>query len=558
MNPYAKVPVATLLLSFVLACSNHHVDEDFSSHYWFENQAEARGLDFTHVSGAVGKFELPEITGGGVALLDVENDGDLDVYFIQSGHLHKPSDESAKNELFLNDGTGHFAPAIIKDGYDVLGYGMGVATGDYDNDGDTDLYITNVGQNILLQNDGEGNFVDVTEEANVGDESWGTAASFADFDRDGDLDLYLVNYLRWNVATKLDCHVTMIESYCVPLHDYAAMDRLFENKGNGTFEDVTRKAGLSAAFGNGLGAVVVDVNNDGWLDVLVANDSMVNQLWINQKNLLFKNDAWFWGVAMDDHGIEKAGMGITTFDYDGDADFDAMVVNIQAQTDSFYRNEGAYFTDVTGMVGLATHSRRFTRFGLVAADFDNDGCTDLFQANGAVYHSEEDLQKPDYFSEPNTLYQGLCEMGFELVLPEGGTASLLEHTSRGAAVGDLDNDGFLDMVVVNKDGPAYLLMNVTGRHSHGSYVRIRVLDKNGRDAYNARLAAVAGDRHLFLRVQTDGSYLSAHDPHIHIGMGDEEKLSDVLVTWLDGSIEEFGDLRSGNSYTLHQNSKTIR
>ena len=557
MNP-TKLGVSTLLiLVYLLGCS-HQSDSSKQIGFWFENKAAKHGLDYTHHSGARGNFELPEITGGGVALLDVENDGDLDVYFIQSGSLHSPQSDASSNQLFLNDGRGNFA-TTPHGGHSDAGYGMGVATGDYDNDGDVDIYVTNLGRNTLLQNDSAGKFTDVTELAGVGDESWGTAASFADFDRDGYLDLFVVNYLRWSPATQLDCHVTLVESYCVPLHNYAAMDRLYRNNRDGTFTDVTRKAGLTAAFGNGLGSVAVDVNSDGWVDVFVANDSMVNQLWLNNGDFTFRNDAWFMGVAMDDHGIEKAGMGVVTLDADDDADFDFLVVNIQEQTDSYFRNEGSYFTDATGLMNLGAHSRRFTRFGLVAADFDNDSCIDVYQANGAVYHSDEDLAKADYFQEPNTLYRGVCGGGFELVSPEGGVPSNLIHTSRGLAVGDLDADGFQDLVVINKDAPAYLLMNVRALDGlEHNYIRIRLMNKNLRDAYNATLTAQFEDRTITRRVQTDGGYLSAHDPSLHIGLDRSTKLSNVTVTWLDGQKQSFGELQANRSHVLTQSHNRPR
>ncbi len=540
----------------IVSCADDPTAESTASNVWFVDEAAARGLTYTHVSGATGEFELPEITGGGVALLDVENDGDLDVYFIQSGYLHAADPTSRRNELYLNDGTGAFTKAHPSDDHADPGYGMGAATADYDNDGDIDIYVTNIAENVLLQNDGTGRFTDVTADAGVGDDSWGTAASFADFDKDGFLDLYVANYLHWNPATVLDCYTTNIETYCVPLHNYAAMDRVYRNNGDGTFTDLTIQAGLTTAFGNGLGVVSVDINNDGWVDIFVANDSMVNQLWINQGDFTFVNDAWFWGAAMDDHGIEKAGMGVATFDFDDDNDFDVLVVNIEEQTDSFFRNEGFHFTDATGHVSLGAHSRRFTRFGVVASDLNNDSCIDLYQANGSVYHDQEDLDKADYFQEPNTLYRGMCNGQFELVRPEGGTAVPLERTSRALAIGDINGDGAQDLIVINRDRPVSLLVNANNDTPRRGSVRMRVINEYGRDAYNARVSAVMNNRTINARVQTDSSYLAAHDPHVHFGMDSEQTLAKVIVTWLDGAKEAFGPFNINTVHALRRGTGT--
>lgn len=548
--------VTSVLLCINLLCGcaqrNQETSEEAKPDAWFEEQAKQRGVTFVHQSGATGAFDLPEITGGGVALLDVENDGDLDIYFIQSGTLKTKHADTNRNELFLNNGEGYFSSYVEHHGHADSGYGMGAAVGDYDGDGDADIYVTNVGENALLQNNGSGQFTNVATKAGVSGSSWSTAATFVDFDRDGDLDLYVVNYLHWDPATALDCFSTNIETYCVPLHNYAAMDRVYQNNGDGTFTERSREAGLSAAFGNGLGVVSVDINNDGWVDIFVANDSMVNQLWLNQGDFTFVNDAWYWGAAMDDHGIEKAGMGIVTFDHENDADFDVLVVNIEEQTDSFFRNEGTYFSDATANVNLSTHSRRFTRFGLVAADLDNDGCVDLYQANGSVYHDEEDLGKTDFFKEPNTLYRGRCQDGFQLVQPEGGTAKPLEYTSRGLAVGDLNHDGQQDLVVVNKDAPASILMNLTQPANDQRYIRLRILNAQASDAHNAIVRAQVGDRQFIKHMQTDGSYLAAHDPHVHIGLGAAVRVDSVDVHWLSGSAEGFGPLETNQVHTLQE------
>ena len=363
---------------------------------WFDEQAKTRGLDFRHQSGFAGRHLLPEIIGGGVALADFDGDGDLDIYFVQGGSVLEPADHG--NRLYFNRGDGAFEAAPDA-GAANRGYGIGVAAGDYDNDGDVDLYVTNYGPNVLLRNDGSGAFEDVSERAGVADDGFGTAATFFDLEPDGDLDLFVANYVEWHPAIERDCYIDGFLTYCPPQNYGApAPDRLYRNNGDGTFADATSALGLNAAFGNGLGAVAADFNRDGLADLFVANDMMVNQLWINTGAGLI-DEAPYRGVAVDEHGMAKAGMGVATGDVDADGDTDLLVVNLRGQTDSFFRNQGEWFEDATEAVGLSASSRRHTRFGVVLADFDNDGWLDLYQANGRVA-PREPRPGEDEFAEP--------------------------------------------------------------------------------------------------------------------------------------------------------------
>ena len=527
-----------LLLALLSACHQKAVEP-----VWFEEQALQRGLNFHHQSGSSGKFWTPEIMTGGAALADLDGDGDLDAYLVQGGNLPGGDDNTPGNQLFLNQGNGRFVVDVDSGAADT-GYGMGVTAGDYDNDGDVDLYVTNWGPNVLLRNRGDGRFEDVTAAAGVGDPGWGTAAAFLDLDRDDDLDLFLVNYLNWAPGSAHDCGGT----YCGPSGENATVDRLYRNDGDGTFTDVSTNAGLNTSFGNGLGIVGADVNNDGQTDVFVANDGVVNQLWLNQGNLQFIDDAFLWGCAMDDHGIAKAGMGVAVADVDDDSDLDILVMNLGKQTDSFYLNEGTHFVDGTSQVGLGGSSRRFTRFGVVLADFNNDGALDIYEANGRIDHSPEDT-RDDPFAEPNVLYRGTSAGRFELFEPEGGAATELIHTSRAVAMGDVDNDGGIDLLVVNRDGPAYLLMNQIG--GEGNSVSFRVLTHLGRDAHGAKVSVtIDSARRLHREVQTAGSYLASHDPRVHFGLGDAQSVRDVQVQWPTGELESFGDFDSGSTIEL--------
>lgn len=520
---------------------------------WFINETKERGVTFEHLSGAAGKFWLPEITGGGIVLFDMDMDDDLDLYFVQSGSWEVSDRETSTNELYENDGNAQFTLVKTPNPTAHEGYGMGGTAGDYDNDGDIDLYITNLGSNKLLRNDGGGEFVDVAQIAGVDYPGWGTAATFLDIDQDYDLDLFLVNYLHWSPATFLDCFTSNVQTYCLPSHDNAAADQLFLNNGDGSFTNITSEAGFDAAFGNGLGVVSADFNGDGWIDIFVANDGMFNQLWLNNGDLTFSESAQAWNCAMDDHAITKAGMGIATADPDFDGDFDVLVVNIQSQTDSFYRNDGAYFSDRTSAVGLGALSRRHTRFGVVLNDFDNDGFLDLYEANGKVYHEPED-QGPDVFAEPNTLYKGTPSSTFEPIPRLGDETLSLTHTSRGVASGDLDRDGRLDLVVVNKDSSPYILMNRTSTPMN--WIQFRLVDSTGRDSYGAELRGLANRRKVLTMVQTAGSYLASNDPVIHIGLAAESTLRDVQVSWINGEVENFGDFKANQRYVLREGSAT--
>ena len=506
---------------------------------WFREVAAARGLVFTWQSGHAERHYFPEIMGGGVALFDPDEDGDLDVYCVQAGSIVAAPEARPGNQLFTNDGHARFTDASAGSGADDRGYGMGVAAGDADGDGRTDLYVTNVGPNVLLRNAGALRFEDRTAEAGVGDPSWSTSAAFVDYDRDGDLDLFVVNYIRWNVGGEITCYTKPHpEDYCSPnSYDAPAPDTLYQNQGDGHFRDVSYEAGLRATFGNGLGVLCGDFNGDGWVDVFVANDGMLNQLWQNKADGTFVDVGPSAGCAVDQDGRKKAGMGTHAVDLDADGDEDLLVVNLAGETDSFYRNDGARFADRTPLVGLAGTSRPFTRFGVGFADFDNDGRPDLYEACGRVTRRPE-VSGPRPFDEPNLLFTFGGAGRFEEVLPRGGTAELLVATSRAAAFGDLDGDGGIDVVVANRDTPAYLLLNQVAHRGH--WIAFDLREANGRSALGASLRAEREGKPLFAVARSAYSYCAASDPRLHFGLGSDTALAGELrVTWADGVEERF-------------------
>ena len=418
---------------------------------------------------------------------------------------------------------------------------MGATVGDYDGDGDADLYLTNLGSNVLLQNDGTGRFTDVTEAAGVADPGWGTSAAFVDFDRDGRLDLFVANYVHWSLDRELDCFDRSgAPDYCSPVsYNSPAPDVLYRNLGDGRFEDVSMEFGIRSVFGNGLGVAVVDFDDDGYADIFVANDQTPNQLWHNLEGKAFADVAVLTGCAVSQTGQAKAGMGVDAADVDGDLDLDLLVVNLHAQTDSFFRNQGEYFSEETALVGLGSVSRPFTRFGVGLKDFDNDGWLDLYQANGRVTLPERASQTgSDPFAEPNTLLRGVAPGGFQLVEPSGGTVEPLVHTSRAAAFGDLDNDGDVDGVVVNRNGPTYLLANRAA--GDANWIGLEVLDDAGGPALGARVILDTPSGSIRRDVRVTYSYLASHDPRILVGLGEETIVSQVSVRWPDGRHQDFG------------------
>lgn len=517
---------------------------------WFEDVALSVGIDFTYQSGHDGKiYYMPEIMGGGVCLFDFDVDGDLDVYLVQGGRVVGPKEATAANRLYRNDGR-RFVDVTAAAGVGDAGYGMGCATGDFDNDGRVDLYVTNVGPNVLYRNKGDGRFEDVTATTGVGHDGFSASAAFVDFDHDGDLDLFVTNYVAWSVVTELQCSTPSGGAdYCKPTHYNAPQaNALYRNNGDGTFADVSVASGITANYGNSLGVVCTDVDSDGWIDIAVANDETPNTLWMNQKNGTFREEAVPRGFAYNAQGLIEAGMGLEAVDFDFDSDVDFFCTHIDGELNTLYVNEGGYCEDRTARYGLAS-ARPFTGFGTAIADFNNDSFFDVYVANGRVVIGHGEYYRVNRYAEPNQLWRGKADATFEEVMPRGGTATLLNDSSRGAAFGDLDNDGRLDIVVVNRDARAYVLRNITRGNN---WIGFHVLNSVGSPAIGAQIVVEYGGKKRFRDVRTAYSYCAGNDPRVHFGLGSAEKVTGVEVTWPDRTVQKFGDFAAGAYHELRR------
>lgn len=508
----------------------------------FTDVTRAAGVDFVHVVGPSRRFQLPEEMGSGGALFDFDNDGDMDLYLVQSGFLDR-EDPAHRNRLYRNDGNGRFTDVSHGSGADIGGYGMGCAAADFDNDGDVDLLVTRFGGCVLLRNDGGGRFEDMTDSSGLKVSGWPVSTAFVDFDRDGHLDMYIVRYIEWTPAIESPCYAPSgARDYCGPTsYRGPTSDLLYRNLGDGRFEDVSVTSGIASAKGNGLGVLVTDFDGDGWVDLYVANDQTPAFLWMNQRNGTFVERAVQVGAAYSNDGLAIAGMGVAAEDLDDDGDHDLLVSNIRHQSHLCLRNDGGQFHDVSQAWGFGSWSVPSTGFGLALFDQDHDGRLDGMVANGAVSIWGVPFREGHPYAEPNQFFRRDEAGRFHDATIEAGAAVAFADVSRALLTGDYDNDGDIDVVMTNNGGPVQLLRN-ENRSKHSWILLDLIPTGGGRNALNARVEVTAGGKTYRRECRPHSGYLGSNDPRVHVGLGAAKRIDRLLVAWPNGAKEEWLDL----------------
>ncbi len=528
----------------------------------FVDVTESAGITFLHTDGRSGVRLFNEFLGSGGGFFDYDGDGDLDIYLVNGAiQTEDRQDQTPHNVLYRNNGDNTFTDVTDEVGIGSTAYGVGAAVGDYDNDGDIDLYVTNFGEDQLYRNNGDSTFTDVTTHARVGNSNWGTSCAFADVDNDGHLDLYVANYAAYTPENDIRCEERGVHVYCGP-HAYPAVhDTFYKNNGDGTFTDISalfRPSDLIPQ--HGLGVTFGDYDADGDADLYVANDQDPNFLFQNGRsgNFLpnFSEVALISGVCYNDMGKEEAGMGTDFGDYDNDGWLDLTVSNYQTETNTVYHNhDGTFFTDNTITSGIAEVTHGYLGWGIKFFDYDNDGYQDIFVANGHLMDNINLLEKHLTYPQRNLLFRNLGDGRFANVISEiDGLA--LEKVSRGAAIGDYDNDGDLDILVTNCNQRPDLLQNAIGNRNN--WIQIQVVgQKSNRSGIGAKIKVVTGTHVQYSEVQSGGSYLSFHDLRAHFGVGEAEQVDLLEIRWLNGHTDRGTHLPVNRRFIAVEGSEIV-
>ena len=500
------------------------------------------GIEFRHINGESGKKHFIEPIGSGVALFDFDNDGDLDLYFVNGSDLPGISSSIPQtNRLYRND-DGAFTDITDKASVGNTGYGLGCCVGDYNNDGFTDLYVTNYGPNVLYRNNGDGTFTDVADTADVDGDQFSSGCAFVDVDADGYLDLYVVNYVQFDPDTNPECTRQGIPTYCTPEALPGVADVFYRNNGDGTFTDVSEKSGVGATDGKGLGVVCGDIDNDGDVDIFVANDTTPNFLYRNERNgAEMTEDALFAGVALSEEGRAYSGMGANLGDFDNDGYLDIVITNFQDQTNSLYHNaQSGFFTEMSFAKGIGERSLPYLAWGVDFSDFNNDGWLDLFVANGHLDDNIAEIDPIGTYAQPNQLF--LNDRGVNFT--ENPDAAIAQRkVSRGTAFGDIDNDGDIDIVISNlKDTPTVLRNDGVNA---SQWLGIKLIGTHcNRDAIGARVTVVSEGLTQIREVKSGSGYLSQNDLRLHFGLGAAKSVDTLTARWLCGKVQTLQDVET--------------
>ena len=526
----------------------------------------ATKIDFVHTSGKSAQKYLPESTGAGCAFFDYDNDGWMDIYLVNSGpcDFWTPA-KSLRNALYHNNRDGTFTDVTEKAGVVGGGYGMGAAVGDYDGDGFPDLYVTQYGRSILYHNNGDGTFTDVTEKAGVAAPGWASSAVWFDYDNDGRLDLFVGRFVDFSKMKHHVCKAPNVSSlaglneYCYPRIFDPMPSWLFHNNGDGTFTDVSQKMGIADNPGKTWGVVATDINNDGFLDLFVANDTTANFLFANRKGKRFEEIGFTAGVAYGPGGKARSGMGVDSADYDQDGWMDLFVTNLDHEFYGLYRNEhDESFADRAAPAGVARESQMMSGWGAKFFDYDNDGLLDLLIANGHPDDLIDKITPGVTYSERLLLFRNTGS-GLQNISRDSGSVFSRELSARGLALGDFDNDGAVDVLISVNDGAPLLLRNNAGRQNHWLGLNL-VGKKSNSDAIGARITYQAGDLKQSRFKVGGGSYLSSHDPRIVLGLGKRQKIDWLEVKWPlpSGALQRFVDLPIDRYITIVEGESSWR
>jgi hypothetical protein len=504
----------------------------------FVDVTDPAGIRFIHENGASGKKYLPETMGSGGAFLDYNGDGWLDILLLNGMKFRNRSTDRTFPALYRNNGDDTFTDVTREAGLAVQFFGMGVSAADYDNDGDTDLYISGVGQDRIYQNQNNGRFKDVTTSSGLDNLDYGTSSAFLDFDRDGYLDLFVANYVKWSQQEDIYCSLDgKSKSYCTPEPYHGTSPRLFRNLGDGSFEDVTKKAQLYDDTNKGLGVLVFDYNNDGWPDLMLANDTQPNKLWENNHDGTFQEIGVLAGVAFSEDGVARGAMGIDAGDYDRSGFESVVIGNFSNEMLSLYHNEGSgFFIDDAPVSSVGPASLLSLTFGCFFFDFDLDGFLDIFTANGHVENDISQVQKRVSYAQPPQLFRNLDGRRFKEVTLQMGQEFARPRVARGAAYADYDNDGDLDILVTVCGGPARLFRNEGGNRNNWLGIELRGKQSN-RDGIGSAVILRAGGISQRSIVRTGGSYCSQSQLRLTFGLGSIDQVDSIEIQWPSGASQ---------------------